>query len=56
LRRLKAPQDFTLNIQIDNVLNSRAYTALGSVTGSSLFGQPIDALSGRSVRFSLSFN
>jgi hypothetical protein len=56
LRRLKAPQDLTLNIQIDNVLNSRAYTALGSVTGSSLFGQPIGALSGRSLRFSLSFN
>ena len=56
LRRRKAPQDFTLNIQIDNVLNSRAYTALGSVTGSSLFGQPIGAMSGRSVRFSISLN
>jgi hypothetical protein len=56
LRRWKAPQELTLNVQIENVLNSRNYTALGSFTGSSLFGRPISAMAGRSMRVGVTIN
>jgi hypothetical protein len=56
LRRLKAPQEVTLNINVENVLNSSSYTALGSVMGSSLFGRPIGAMAGRSMRLSVTLN
>lgn len=56
LRRLNAPEGATWGMQIENLLNSRNYTALGSVLGSSLFGRPISATTSRSVRFSLTIN
>jgi hypothetical protein len=56
LRRLKAPQELTLNIHIENVLNSSSYTAMGSVMGSSLFGRPIGAMAGRSMRLTVTLN
>ena len=45
-----------LNLQVENLLNDRNYVALGSVAGSPLFGVPLVALPGRSVRVSVSFD
>jgi hypothetical protein len=41
---------------VENLLNDRNYLALGSVAGSPLFGAPLVALPGRSVRLSVSFD
>jgi len=41
----------TAGAQIDNVLNSKSATVLGSIAGSATFARPIAAMSGRAVRF-----
>ncbi len=43
-----------LGLQAENLLGNRNYVAFDSVRGSPIFGQPLSALSGRSLR--LSFN
>ena len=40
----------TTGVQVENLLNTRNVTALGAVAGSSIFGRPLAALGGRSVR------
>ncbi len=44
------------NVQVLNLLGNRAYSTLGAVIGSPLFGQPLAAAPGRSLRFSLGFS
>lgn len=39
-----------LGLRIDNLLDNRNYTAVGSVIGSPLFGKPLAALPGRALR------
>jgi hypothetical protein len=56
LRRVKAPERITFGAHVENLLNGRNYTAIGSVLGSTLFGRPVSATAGRSVRFSLTIN
>lgn len=41
---------FALGIQAENLLNRTNFSELGSVLGSPLFGQPVAALAGRSLR------
>jgi hypothetical protein len=45
-----------VSLHVENLLNDRNYLALGSVAGSPLFGAPLVALPGRSVRLSVSFD
>jgi hypothetical protein len=44
----------SIGVHLDNLLNNRNYTSLGSVAGSATFGQPLRAASSRSAR--VSFN
>jgi len=44
-----------VGLQADNVLGNRNYLSVGSVLGSPLFGQPLAALPGRSVRLWFNF-
>lgn len=50
--RLKVLPKITLDLgaRIDNVTNRRNVNAVGRVAGSALFGQPLNAAAGRSVR------
>jgi hypothetical protein len=41
-----------VGIQVENLLNRRNYSDVGSVLGSTTFGQPLTAMSGRSFRLS----
>jgi hypothetical protein len=45
-----------LSVQADNLLNRKNYISVGSVTGSSMFGRPLAAFPGRSVRLFLAVN
>lgn len=45
-----------MGVQIDNLLDSKNYLNLGSVANSPLFGQPLGALPGRSVRLWFNFD
>jgi hypothetical protein len=45
-----------LSLHVENLLNDRNCVALGSVAGSPLFGVPLAALPGRSLRVSVSFD
>ena len=45
-----------LGVHVENLLNDRNYVALGSVAGSPLFGVPLVALPGRSLRVAVSFD
>jgi len=51
LGRPKVRMFLTTGVQVENLLNTRNVTALGAVAGSSIFGRPLAALGGRSVRF-----
>jgi len=39
--------------QVENLLDNKNYLTMGTIAGSPLFGQPLAALPGRAVRFSL---
>jgi hypothetical protein len=45
-----------LYLRVENLLNDRNYAAVGSVAGSGLFGVPIAALPGRSLRVNVSLD
>jgi hypothetical protein len=45
-----------LSLHVENLLNERNVVVVGSVVGSPLFGTPLLALPGRSVRLSVSFD
>ena len=45
-----------LSLHVENLLNERNVVVVGSVAGSPLFGAPLVALPGRSVRLSFSFD
>ena len=45
-----------VSLHAENLLNARNYAAVGSVAGSPLFGVPLVALPGRSLRLSVSFD
>ena len=45
-----------VSLHVENLLNDRNYAAVGSVAGSPLFGVPLVALPGRSLRLSVSFD
>ncbi len=49
---LKVPQEsgVHLSVQVDNILNTRNYFAVGSIAGSTTFGMPLAAYPGRSIR------
>jgi len=60
-RRLTVPQwkgklHMNAGLQVDNVLASKNYIGLGSVLASPLFGKPIAAYPGRSLRFWFNFD
>src|ERR1035438_9844926 len=44
---------FDGGLQVENLLDNKNYLTMGTIFGSPLFGQPLAALPGRSVRFSL---
>lgn len=61
-RKIPLPRLFTgskhqasldLAMQAQNLLGNQNYTSVGTIIGSPLFGQPLAALPGRSVRFSV---
>jgi hypothetical protein len=45
-----------VSLHVENLLNERNYVAVGGVAGSPLFGVPLVALPGRSLRLSVSFD
>ncbi len=45
-----------LSLHVENLLNERNVVVVGSVAGSPLYGRPLVALPGRSVRLSVSFD
>jgi hypothetical protein len=42
-----------VGVHVDNLLDRRNSTSLGSVVGSQTFGQPLSAMPGRSIRFTM---
>lgn len=42
-----------LAVHVQNVLATRNYAEIGTIVGSPLFGRPLSALAGRSIRLSL---
>ena len=52
----KHPFFFNVGIQAENLLGSRNYTSVDAVRSSPIFGQPLTALPGRSLRLRLNFD
>lgn len=53
---LKNGPRLNVGVHLDNLLDNRNYTVLGSVAGSSTFGRPLMAASSRSARVSFSID
>jgi hypothetical protein len=53
---LKDRMRLSVGVHLENILNHRNYTSLGSVVGSPTLGQPLSATSSRSARVSFSFD
>ena len=45
-----------IGLHVENLLDNRNYLAVGSILGSPLFGVPLGALPGRSLRLAISFD
>jgi hypothetical protein len=52
----KTPLRLNVGVQANNLLDNRNYWSLGSVSGSPLFGQPLGAMPGRSLRTFVTFD